>query len=98
MSVMVSKDNKELVITCKCGCHDSVHFVIDDTDKESDYYAFMMYMNGNWYRDQNDKILRSIGRKLKKIWAILRNKDYYYSDVSMSKEEFETFKEYVNKF
>lgn len=38
-------------------------------------------MNGDWYRDQNDSIFRIIGRKLKKIWAIIRNKDYYYSDV-----------------
>ena len=57
-----------------------------------------IYMNGNWYRDQDDRILRCIGRKLKKIWAIIRNKEYYYSDVLMSRDDFEKYKEYVNQF
>lgn len=98
MAVMVSEDKKELIVTCKCGCQDAIHIKVDDEDKDSDYYAIQTYMNGNWYRDKNDRILRTIGRKLKKIWAIIRNKDYYYSDVLMSREDFKRFKEYINQF
>ena len=98
MSVMISSNKKELIVTCKCGCQDTIHIKVDDEDKDSDYYAIMTYHNGNWYRDQDDRILRTIGRKLKKIWAILRNKDYYYSDVLMSCEDFKVFKEYINQF
>lgn len=98
MPVMMSEDNKELVVTCKCGCGDGIHIKIDDEDKDSDYYGFVTYMNNNWYRDQNDSILRCIGRKLKKIWAIIWNKDYYYSDVLMSCNDFQIFKEYINQF
>lgn len=47
---------------------------------------------------QNDTILRVIGRKMKKIVSILRNKDYVYSDLILSKKDFEEFKEYVNQF
>ena len=98
MAVMISEDKKDLIVTCKCGCQEAIHIKIDDEDKDSDYYAIQTYMNGNWYRDQGDRVLRTIGRKLKKIWAIIRNKDYYYSDVVMSKEDFEQFKSWVNQF
>lgn len=98
MSVIISEDKKELIVTCKCGCHDAIHIKVDDEDKEYDCYAIQTYMNGNWYRDQNDKIFRCIGRKLKKILAIIRNKDYYYSDVLMSRDDFQKYKEYINQF
>ena len=98
MSVMISEDKKEMIVTCECGCHDAIHLRVDDGDKESDYYAIQTYMNGNWYRDQNDRILRCIGGKLKKIWAIVRNKDFYYSELMMSCEDFQKYKEYINQF
>lgn len=98
MAVMISENKKDLIVTCKCGCQDAIHIKVDDEDKDADYYAIQTYMNGNWHRDQNDRIFRTIGRKLKKIWAIIRNKDYYYSDVLMNKEDFEQFKKYINQF
>ena len=98
MSLLISEDNKELIVTCKCGCNDTIRIKLDDEFKNSDYYGFITYMNGNWYRDANDNPFRSIGRKLKKIWAIIRNKDYYYSEVLMSCDDFQKFKNYINKF
>lgn len=49
MAVMISDDKKELIINCKCGCEDTIHIRVDDTDKDSDYYAIMTYLNGNWF-------------------------------------------------
>lgn len=98
MSVIMSEDKNELFVNCHCGCSDAVNIKIDDELEEYGYYAYITYMSGNWYRDQNDRILRVIGRKLKKIWAIIRNKNFYYSDITMSREEFEKFKEYINQF
>lgn len=98
MSVLVSDDKKELIINCKCGCENTIHIRVDDTYKDYDDYAIITYLNGNWYRDQDDRIFRCIGRKLKKIWAILRNKDYYYSEVLMSCDDFQKYKEYINQF
>lgn len=47
--VFCSDDRKELIVTCKCGCQDSIHIKVD---KESpDYYCLVTYMNGNWSRD-----------------------------------------------
>lgn len=94
MSVLSSKDKKELIITCNCGCDDSVCIKIDKADHY--YYCIITYLNGNFYRDQKS-VFQYIIKKLKKIWAIIRNKDYYYSDIIMNKEEFEEFRDYINQ-
>ena len=52
----------------------------------------MTYTNGNFYNEQGS----GWRNKLKKIWAIIRNKDFYYSDVIMKKDEFIEFKDYIN--
>lgn len=100
MAVMISDDKKDLIVTCECGCdcHDSFHIEICKDLYGGDTYAVQTYMNGNFYKDQDDRILSTIGRKLKKIWAIIRNKDYYYSDIIMKKEDFEKYKKYINQF
>ena len=46
MSVMISDDKKEMIVTCKCGCQDTIHIKVDDTDKDYDCYAIQTYMNG----------------------------------------------------
>ena len=94
MSVLFDKNKTELIATCRCGCDDSIHIRIDNEDHY--YYAILSYMNGNFYSDQNSTVFRTIGKKLKKIWAIIRNKDYHYSDVFMTKEEFEEFRKFIN--
>ena len=66
MAVMISDNKKELIVTCKCSCQDTIHIKVDDKDKDADYYAIQTYMSGNWYRYQEDTVIRCIGRKLKK--------------------------------
>ena len=39
MAVMISEDKKELIVTCKCGCQDTIHIKVDDEDKDTDCYA-----------------------------------------------------------
>lgn len=95
MAVLKSKDGKELLVDCCCGCNDGVRFVIDKFE-DFDYYCFMSYTNGSFYRDQDDKLWRVLCKKLKKILAIIRNKDYYYAEVTMTKDDFNTFREYIN--
>ena len=89
MAVMISNNKEDLVITCGCECDDAIHIKVNNQSEDTDYYMVQTYMNGNWYRDQDDGALRCIGRKLKKIWAIIRNKDYYYSEIIMSREDFQ---------
>ena len=94
MSVMKSKDGRELMVDCSCGCNDGVRIKVNTEDK--DMYFLVTYTNGNFYRDQNESILGVIKKKLKKIYSILANKDYCYSEICMTKEDFLEFKEFVN--
>lgn len=93
MSVLKSEDGKDLMVSCSCGCGNGVYINIKKDDGE---YAWVTYMNGNWYRDQNKRILYIVRDKLKKIWAIIRSKDFYYSEILMTRKDFETFREYIN--
>jgi hypothetical protein len=93
MAVLKNKDGKELYIDCCCGCNEGIRFKIDKDDW--DYYCFMTYTNGSFYREQGDTLWYVLYKKLKKIWAIIRNKDFYYAEVTMTKAEFNEFREYI---
>lgn len=90
MAVFKNFNEDELIIDCDCGCDQGIHFKIADFD--DDNYILMTFTNGNYYKEQGPFL-----GKLKKIWAIIRNKDFYYSDVIMSKVDFERFKEWINR-
>lgn len=98
MAVLTSKDNKELVVTCKCGCKASFSLRIDDEWKDEDYYALLCFMKSNYNTEYNLNVWRAFKIKMRKIWTILRGKDYCYSDTIMSRADFEEFKAYVNRF
>ena len=91
MAVFKNYNENELIINCDCGCDDGIHLKIEDY--EDGTYAFLTYINGNFYKEQSFSFVS----KLKKIWAIIRGKDFYYSDIVMKKEDFEKFKEWINK-
>ena len=94
MAVLKNKDGQELYIDCNCGCNDGIRVSIHKDDFA--YYCLWTYTNGNFYTEQCETVLKVIYKKLKKIWAIIRNKDFYYSDVKMTKDEFEEFRDYIN--
>ena len=98
MSVMISDDKKELIVTCGCGCEEAIHLRIEPFDNDNENYIFLTYLNSNFYRDQCQSIVNVIRMKLRKIWSIIHNKDYTYSDILLSKEEFNKFKEYINSY
>lgn len=85
-----------IFVNCGCGCGDGVLIRIDDSEKEHDQYALWEFINSDWYRAQYGAFGVLI-EKLRRIWRIIRNKEYYYSDIIMSKEDFEKFREYINK-
>lgn len=102
MSVLKSGDGKELIVSCSCGCDEGVHIIIDcdntanNINPEDDTFCYVTCLNSNWYRDQEKKIWLVIWNKLRKIWDIIRNKDFYYSEILMTRRDFETFREYIN--
>lgn len=89
MAVFKNFSDDELIISCKCGCDEGIHFAVGHHGNEE--YYFMTFISGNFYREQKCSFVE----KMKKIWAIIRNKDYCYSDICMSRYDFEQFKNWV---
>lgn len=87
---MKNSENNELIINCKCGCDEGIHLKI--YDYEDGDYTILTFSNGHFYTLRRHSFIE----KIKKIWSIIRNKDFYYSDILMTKDEFEEFKRWVN--
>ena len=101
MSILRSDDGKELIVTCHFGCDEGIHIRIErdhfeGIDPKRDYFAFVNCLNNNFYTEQETAWSR-LKLKMKKIWAILRNKDYYYSDVVMTYDEAKMFRGYIKE-
>lgn len=102
MAVLRSDDGKELIVTCECGCDSGVSIRVEkncwvSSKPDNDTFAYCTVLSGNWYKDQYQTIRYMLYQKIKKIWAIIRNKDFYYSEICMTRKDFETFREYINK-
>lgn len=89
MATLKSKDNKEMILTCDYGCDEGIRVKIDTSYGD---YCYLTYISGNWNKEQGGLLA-----KLKNIWKIIRNKDFYYSEVIMSKEDFEEYKNWINE-
>ena len=98
MSVLMSKDRKELIVTCSCGCGQAYSICVDDSLQDDDYYAFLCFMKNNFQTEATMNPWKAFKIKMKKIWFILRGKDYCYSDTVMTKADFVELKEYINQF
>lgn len=103
MSILKSQDGKELLVTCSCGCDSGVSIRVeqdcwDPSRPQDDTFVYHTILSGNWYKDQYQTIRAVLWNKMKKIWAVIRNKDYYYSEICMTRKDFETFREYINEF
>ena len=47
MSVMISKNKKELIVSCNCGCDEGLHIVKIKPDEYDDTFAYLSYISGN---------------------------------------------------
>ena len=93
MAVLKSKDDKGLLLDCYCSCDMGIRLRIE---KDDTCYCMITYTNGNFYTEQGETVCKVIRKKFRKIWAIIRNKDFYYSDIVMTRDEFAEFKAYIN--
>ncbi len=94
MSLLFTEDKKELIVTCKCGCEDAFHFVLYDMG--DDDFSFLTFLKADFNTEYYKGPWRSFLVKCKKIWYVLRGKDYCYADTIMTKGDFLRFKEYIN--
>lgn len=89
MATFKTSDNNQLIISCSCGCDEGLRVSIDNDNDE--IYCYQTYLSGNWSKEQKGFL-----DKLKKIWRILINKDYFYSEICLSREDWEEYKKWVN--
>lgn len=95
MSVMRDKKGDNLMVDCDCGCDEGLRIQVT---RFEDKYCILTYTSGTFYKDQNRTIWNVIATKFKKIWRILRNKDYCYSEIIMDKNDFKEFTEYLSEY
>ena len=80
-------------MNCNCGCGDGVEIRLE---KDEHDYAWLHILASKWYSEQIT-ILGQIGKKLKKIWWVIRGKDFYHSEIIMNQSEWQEFVEVINK-
>lgn len=91
---MVLKNETELAAFCSCGCGDGVHLkVTKDDDGKTVYLSFV---TDRFYSGQGNAFSR-FKEKLKRIWCIIRNKEYSYFEIIMNESDIQNFKEFVEK-
>ena len=51
MSVLKSEDDKDLIVTCRCGCDEGLHIRIEheyiNDNPDSDIFCYITYLNSN---------------------------------------------------
>lgn len=85
------KEN-EFVTFCKCGCRNGIVLKADNEDND----LSLQIVSDNFYTMQN-KGEMTIKEKIKRIWYIIRGKEYCYFDILIDKDELQEFKEVVAK-
>lgn len=83
-------NNNEYVTFCKCGCGNGVILKFDNEDDE----LSVQLVSDNFYSIQN-KGKMPIKEKLKRIWYVVRGKEYCYFDILIDKNELHEFKEFI---
>ena len=80
----------EHVTFCKCGCGNGVVLKFDNEDNE---FSLQLVSDSFYFRQDKGKM--SFKEKLKRIWYIIRGKEYCYFDILIDKNELQEFKEFV---
>lgn len=89
--IMTNKEKDVLALYCSCGVADGVLLRADrigglDISLVSD--AFYTSQKNRW---------DFFKEKCKRIWCIIRNKEYCYFDICIEPEDLKEFKEFVAK-
>ncbi len=92
MSILRSDDREELIIDCNCGCDEGLRMRVNKHD--DNMFFVVTYLSGHFQYKQDQTIFGVIKTKLKKIWRIITNQDYCYSEVCMSRRDLHELSEY----
>ena len=89
--IMTNKEKDALTLYCSCGVADGVLLRVDNSGGLD-----LALVSDNFYTSQKNR-WDLFKEKCKRIWAIIRNKEYLYFDICIDPEDIKEFKEFVNK-
>ena len=94
MMTVNGKDTADYkAIFCNCGCHNGI---VMKAKKDDDFGLSINLVSDDFYTRQSG-VFRIMKEKIKRIWCILRNKEYCYFNICMSNEDLIEFKEFVGR-
>lgn len=91
--IYTNKTTNEFIVNCNCGCSDGMEFKFTSDDEINQYYIDLIA--SKFYTEQNTGWAR-FKWTVKKIWKIVRGKDFYYSEIILNEERWNEFKTAVN--
>ena len=92
---MILQNNDELVSYCSCGCQEGVHLKVTK-DEDDGKNLYLSFVSDKFYSEQENSFSR-LKEKLRRIWYILRNKEYHYFEIIMNENDIQDFKDFVEK-
>lgn len=96
MAAFMTEDKTNLILDCECGC-EAIKFEVDLEDADADIIMLATLLTSKFYSKQ-ENFIRRFADKVKRIWRVIRNKDYCYGEVVLTKEDFRAFKKYICQF
>ena len=99
--IFANKDNeiKMVVVNCNCGCNETIaikkYVDSDNSDIDDEYY--LSILASKFYEGQDRKIFKTILHRINLAWKMLLGKEYLLSEIVISKDEFEEFKDKIKE-
>lgn len=92
--VYKTENCNSLIVNCSCRCGDGLEFTISNFNNVAE--VWMTQTTYSW-NTENTTFWNRFKLKLKRLWSVLCNREYYYTEIILSKDDFSTFVEYVNE-
>ena len=87
---MFMKKNNNCSLYCSCGCSNGVHLKF-----KKDLVCELSLVSDIYY-SKTEPLWTRFKEKCRRIWYIIRNKEYCYFNIFVEKEDLEEFKEFVS--
>lgn len=88
-----NKEKDDIVISCSCGCEDGMRFHLYNYDDDKSVGISLLMGKFSFEQYNGFDLFK---KKIKKIFAIIRNKDYYYADILLEGNEWDEFVSTIN--
>ena len=72
----------KVFVECECGTH-----LIEFLGFEDDTEAYINFYTDNFYGKQKENIFKRIYTKLKRIWYIMRDRQYVFEEIVIAQKD-----------